>query len=231
MKIKAVLMDFCGTLAVDVGASSNLPKAIANALNVRGFKVNEGDVVNALRSALDILPVGLDYSDVAKVALTLRKLDIDPTPSLVEYIYRVFDEALIASTKLEDDALDLLTWLRSHGIKTGILSNHGSYDAVTGFLKKHGILELFDIIVVSHHIGWKKPSKQIFNYALTLLRVNPENCVHVGDDVLADVFGAKKAGIKAIWKANQLSDVKPWIAPDAIITKLSQLKALIEQWR
>ena len=229
MKIKAILLDYCGTIAIDIGSFSRLPKSIVSVLHRRGFNVDEEDVAKAIQTSLDVLPSGLDYSDFARVALTLSKLGLTPKPELVEDLYKVFSETLMLSTELDKDTKDLLAWLKERKLKVGILSNHGSYDAVRNFLGKHDLLKFLDIVVTSHHIGWRKPSKQIFHYALALLNVKSEESVYVGDDILADIFGAKRAGLRAVWKATS-SSVTPWIAPDAIITRLSQLKELIEQW-
>jgi len=63
--------------------------------------------------------------------------------------------------------------------------------------------------------------------ALEQLGVGPEEAVMVGNSLQRDIRGAKNTGIRAIWM--QLDGVKPDddVEPDARITNLSQLPALL----
>jgi len=44
-----------------------------------------------------------------------------------------------------------------------------------------------------------KPDPRIFHHAAASLRLRPEECVHVGDDLERDVQGAAAAGFRPIW--------------------------------
>ncbi len=63
----------------------------------------------------------------------------------------------------------------------------------------HGILDFFDVIVLSSEIGFEKPHKKIFEIALKEMGIdNPQMAIHVGDCLYADVKGAQHAGIVPI---------------------------------
>lgn len=55
-----------------------------------------------------------------------------------------------------------------------------------------------DGIVDSELVGFDKPDPEIFRCALDLVGASPEQAVHLGDTVPADVRGAQAAGIRAV---------------------------------
>lgn len=61
-----------------------------------------------------------------------------------------------------------------------------------------GLSEYFSSIIVSDVAGLRKPQVEIFNLACQQLDVLPEQCVFVGDNEIADIQGAKNAGMKTI---------------------------------
>lgn len=228
MKVKAVLMDYCGTIVLDVGAFEIASEALTNFIRRFGVAAQQSQVAEVLNSAMNFLPQGLDYSDIVKVALTLRSFGLAPTPAMLEEAYDIFCEALVSGTALDEDAKDLFSWLRSRGVKLGIVSNHGSYDAIIKFLKKFQVYEFFDVVIASHHIAWRKPSRQIFEYALHLVNAEPQHCIYVGDDPVADIVGAKKVGMVAVLRASAKNlELGHGFEPDYIITRLREVKELV----
>jgi putative hydrolase of the HAD superfamily len=47
-------------------------------------------------------------------------------------------------------------------------------------------------------VGWRKPAKQIFEFALRKFNANPQDCVFVGDNPQWDLMGPEAVGIAAI---------------------------------
>jgi len=54
-------------------------------------------------------------------------------------------------------------------------------------------------LLTSEAAGLGKPDPRIFVQAATRLNVPPDRCVHVGDDWMRDVEGARGAGFEAVW--------------------------------
>jgi len=79
------------------------------------------------------------------------------------------------------------------------VSNFDFTPTARGVLEREGIIDLFETIVVSDEIGWRKPLPVIFETALNRLGVSPAEAVHVGDRADADVAGAHGCGMHAIW--------------------------------
>ena len=91
----------------------------------------------------------------------------------------------------------MLEVLRGRGIGLGILSNWDSRLKVT--LGKLGLLDLFDQLVVSNEVGFEKPHAAIFEEAIEKSGCDPDNILHVGDSLEADILPAVELGLTAIW--------------------------------
>ena len=62
-----------------------------------------------------------------------------------------------------------------------------------------GIGPLVDAVIVSGSVGFGKPRPEIFDLALSRLRVEASRSVMVGDHLDHDIRGAVEAGLGAIW--------------------------------
>jgi putative hydrolase of the HAD superfamily len=63
-------------------------------------------------------------------------------------------------------------------------------------------------MICSRDLGVRKPNPRIFRHVLRELGVKPEEAVHVGDNIEADIEGAEGVGITPIWIRS--SDSPPW---------------------
>lgn len=133
--------------------------------------------------------------------------------------------------RLFEDVFDTLNWLREGGIQIGAITNraHGGSSFLEE-LRDKGILQYFDVVVSSDQVGVRKPHSVIFQQALTELGVKPENAMHVGDRLQADIEGARHAGLTAVWmrRARPTEEEAPIgvNAPHYTISGLSQLRYL-----
>lgn len=66
-------------------------------------------------------------------------------------------------------------------------------------LRSSNIYHYFDLIVTSGNTGYKKPRKEIFNYALQNTKAIPSECIMIGDNLLTDIQGAKNAELDHIF--------------------------------
>ncbi len=97
---------------------------------------------------------------------------------------------------LFDDTLAALQRLQARGIRLAIISNwdyslHRVVDQLS--LKPY-----FEKVYASLEIGVEKPEPFIFTNALEELGVRPEETLHIGDNPLDDVQGARGVGMHAV---------------------------------
>ncbi len=87
-------------------------------------------------------------------------------------------------------------------------------------LEKSNLKQYFDVVVCSEETGKKKPHKDVFNLALKNANASPFNSAMVGDNLEADILGAKRIGMKTIWfNPNEKSTKKN-------VTQIKHLKQL-----
>jgi putative hydrolase of the HAD superfamily len=61
------------------------------------------------------------------------------------------------------------------------------------------LVPYFDHIVISGDFGRGKPDPSLFNHALGLLQLKPEEVVMVGDKLTTDILGASRVGMHSVW--------------------------------
>ena len=66
-------------------------------------------------------------------------------------------------------------------------------------LEKSNLQSYFKTVVCSEETNFKKPHKNVFNFALNKANALAKHSLMVGDSLEADVLGAKKIGMKSIW--------------------------------
>ena len=123
---------------------------------------------------------------------------------------------------LHADAKDALAAL---AVPVCCVSNADEVDLQTAF-SAHGLR--FDGIVSSERARSYKPDAGIFQYAMKMMDVSPERCVHVGDSLHSDIFGAQELGITSVWieRDGRISDIGD-SKPDFTIKSLSELELFL----
>jgi epoxide hydrolase-like predicted phosphatase len=86
-------------------------------------------------------------------------------------------ERIFAGLRIEEDMMSAVERARSHGFKTGLLSNSWGM----GLYPRERIDALFDAVVISGEVGMRKPDEEIFHLAVDKLDVPPERAVFVDD--------------------------------------------------
>jgi putative hydrolase of the HAD superfamily len=150
------------------------------------------------------------------------------------------DEALLATysrlwephTYTDPDVPVLWRYLRGRGIKVGVLSNtfwpRSWHEEI---FRRDGVLDLIDGAVYTSEIDWTKPHPEAFAAAMSAVGVtDPAACVFVGDRPFDDVHGAKGAGMRAVLIPNSDVPTFPGSTPDAVVSRLADLRPLLDSW-
>ncbi len=115
----------------------------------------------------------------------------------------------------------------------GLCSNFSHSQTAVSILEQAGLASHFAAVVISDAVGLRKPRPEIFEAVLARLGVAPEQALHVGDSLRADVIGAAGLGIKTAWLTRRVKDPRAALeahqgpAPDFTIRDLSELPALL----
>lgn len=125
---------------------------------------------------------------------------------------------------MRDGVPDVLRELKQRGCKVGLICNTGRTPgwAVRRLLGTYGVLDFFDAMAFSNEERIRKPAAPIFLRVLGTLDVPAQRAVHVGDNIVTDVAGAKGVGMRAVLIGNAVPD-GALVAPDLHITTLAEL--------
>jgi putative hydrolase of the HAD superfamily len=163
----------------------------------------------------------------ATLADVFAAAGIEPGGAFLDAYYRAWDP----HTYTDPEVAPLLRQLRERGIKVGVLSNtmwpRAAHERV---FARDKVLDLFDGAVYSSEIAWTKPHPEAFRAAMASVGVtDPSSCVFVGDRPHDDIHGAKSAGMRAVLVPHSEVPAHDTV-PDAIITRLAELPAHLDQW-
>lgn len=120
-----------------------------------------------------------------------------------EAIFEALRMPIVESRILFDDVLSTLVTLKQRDFLLGVVTNRawGGPPFLKG-IGELGLLDYFDPrhIAISADLGVRKPAAAIFLHALNALEVPPEEAAMVGDSLDADIVGAHRLNMFAIWK-------------------------------
>lgn len=136
---------------------------------------------------------------LALVAKTFAQAKGRPLPD--EVLLPLFDELYAHYAKPEawmvfDEVVPVLDYLQAAGHRLYVLSNFDK--RLRSILNGHDLSRYFQGMIISSEVGASKPHRRIFETALNTAGVRPEQCLHIGDDVAADVAGAQAMGIRVL---------------------------------
>ncbi len=118
------------------------------------------------------------------------------------------------------EAEPILAQLRNRYV-IGALTN-GNADVFRISIGRH-----FDFQHSSASVAASKPNPRMFQQALADCDVRPEEAVHVGDNPIDDIEGARAVGMHTVW-VNLLPGTKAPIQDTPSVTSLNDLPEVIE---
>jgi HAD superfamily hydrolase (TIGR01662 family) len=225
MEIKAVILDFGGTLASGAIDWDEYHEAIGVLLVGLGYNIEISHLKKAIASALKelqrIRSRGLEMTYEEVYGSVLEGLGIIPNEEILGMAHGVFKKHYVS--KFYPCTEEVLRKLHLN-YKLALISNTMS-DQPREQLEEAILDSLFEVIVCSRDLGVRKPNPEIFKHVLGKLGVEPSQTVHVGDSVEADMLGAENVGITPIWIKTQGQE--PWHG--RAISSICQLPQYLEK--
>jgi FMN phosphatase YigB (HAD superfamily) len=119
------------------------------------------------------------------------------------------------------------------GHAIGLCSNFSHSETALRILEESGLARHLAAIAISDAVGLRKPRREIFEAVLEGLGVPPQQALHVGDSLRADVEGAAALGMRTAWLTRRVKDPRASLeayggpAPDHTIGDLEELRDLL----
>lgn len=133
--------------------------------------------------------------------------------------------ALLVPPTVDSGALVAMETLLARGYTLAVVSNTMRTPGVMlrKLLERYRLLGCFKHTTFSDEVLVRKPKADIFHMTLHAVGGEPVHAVHVGDDVVLDVQGARAAGMRAVLVTDAPLRALGVQAPDAVIKSLSGL--------
>ena len=225
MNVKAVFLDFGGTLAYGGIDWAEYHRAVRILLASLGYNIEQRRLKKAIGASLQELrrhrAKGLERTNEEIYGAALRRVGIPADDDTLKRIHDTFKKHYISTfyPRTEETLKKL-----AEKYKLALISNTMS-DQPREMLEETGLDGLFEIIICSRDLGIRKPNPAIFEYVMDRVGVLPGETVHVGDSVEADMEGASASGITPIWIKNP--DQGFWSGP--AISRVSDLPQFLEK--
>jgi putative hydrolase of the HAD superfamily len=214
LTIRLVTLDFWQTLLADTPVSSLAAQAlrlggVQAALAAAGHRYEPAALEAGDGRALAALDAfwrtHRDVSPPEQVRIFLEALDPGlsrklPPEAFVAVARAYAEPVLTHQPVVAAGAVEAIRALAVQGIALGVISNTGRTPGVVlrRLLERAGVLSAFAVLSFSDEVGVRKPATEIFRRTLALAGVPAEAGVHVGDDPVNDVEGARAAGMRAL---------------------------------
>jgi putative hydrolase of the HAD superfamily len=195
--VKAALLDALGTL---VELERPWPHLVAE-LHARGVSVSEDDCKRAMLAEMAYYKRNHDDAKDFAGLKDLRRRCAAIVQGELGTALPVADveDAMLAAIRFRpySEVPGVLAALRDRGVARVVVSNWDV--SLHDVLERTRLRPLVDAVVTSAEFGAAKPDPAIFARALELAGgVSAADAVHAGDDVEADVEGARAAGIAPV---------------------------------
>ncbi|HEX6475431.1 MAG TPA: HAD-IA family hydrolase [Candidatus Limnocylindria bacterium] len=200
---RAVFLDIGDTV---LRANPSWEGVYTLALEEYGISVPSEALRDALRSTYHHGRYGLEEGFEATPETSFRRtvemdqaaLDQLGVGPMSEEFFRRLSELfmLVSSWHVFPDVMPALDELRARGLIIGAVSNW--IWQLPELLHSLELLAHFDFVAASARVGYEKPQRGIFEHALQEAKVRPEEAIHVGDHIDADVQGAMAVGIAPV---------------------------------
>lgn len=239
--IGLVTLDFWQTLFADTGDSLRRAhvlrlEGVREGLAEAGRLYNAAEVAEAdARAGEALAAVWGEHRDMtADEQLWVFLGALDPAlPAALDSrtvgrIARAYQEpALTHRPEITPAAAEAVEAIRARGLALAVISNTGRTPGrvLRQLLADAGLLQHFAVLAFSDERRVRKPATEMFRWVLDATGTEPARAVHVGDNAVADVGGARGAGMRAIHFVPDPSG--PVAAADAVLRQFADLPALV----
>lgn len=222
MIIKAVIFDLDGTL---LDRDSSIQSFIANQYNRFAISLGHIERQHYMKRFIQLDCRGHVWKDKVYQSL-VEEFKIDRVSW--QYLLNDYETQFINYCVPSPYLIETINLLKQQDYSLGMITN-GRTIFQSKSIQGLGIEKYFNTIVISEAEQVRKPQSEIFHIALSKLEASAHTSVYIGDNPQADIIGAKKAGLKAIWKRNRF-----WSEPmeaDAVIGELNEILPILKQWK
>lgn len=244
MPIQAVFFDMGGTIEtygwtpeLRIQETTGIQKLLIDSGINLGF--SDLQLYKIISSGLDAYHLtALETMQELPAAQVFNDYIFKDLPINREEITRIAEELMFFiethwfNRNLRSELPGVLKEIHQMGLKIGLISNVNSRNQVPANLEKYGIRSYFNPVVLSSEYGRRKPDPAIFHYAARLANVPAGQCVYIGDRIVRDILGARRAGFRLAVQIQHDFDhgeVDEGSTPDAVVKNMDEFLQILKQ--
>jgi putative hydrolase of the HAD superfamily len=189
-KYKAIIFDLFGTL-IENFRRSEYEEVLAEMAAILDTPFEDFQ-----RVWLESFPqrvTGAHADQRASIEYICQKLKVPVTEAQVEHAFQVRLDYTKRSVVPRACALKTLKKLKEARYKIGLISDCSG--EIPLIWDGTPLAPFFDVTVFSCTAGIKKPNPRIYQMATEALKVNPQECLYIGDGSSQELTGALKVGM------------------------------------
>lgn len=244
--VYGIIFDLMGTLATFTGTRQDLRAAwerggreLYRHMHATGIEIPPDTFAGALQTAFEAEMARnggnpREISVEAIIAQVLEGFGVHLTLAESEAAQRAYFAPELERWAILPGALDAVEVLNAEGFRLAVVSNAPSHLFVEEAVARIGLRPFFSPVMSSALAGTRKPDPRLFLSVAAAWELDPATVVVVGDGLLADIEGARAAGMRSILvhgAANPDNATYTGSAtPDATVDSIGETPALIEQW-
>jgi putative hydrolase of the HAD superfamily len=163
-----------------------------------------------------------DHLRHERITLSFQEMGIED-PELCRQVVELYIREAPQRTNLFDGVHETLGYL-CQKYKLYIVTN-GFAEIQIQKINNCGLNKYFNKLFIAEVIGYQKPDRRLFEYAVKSIHAHKSDCVMIGDDPEADIRGAWNAGIDQIFYNN--SGKSCMVEPTCTINSIVLLRDLL----
>ena len=91
------------------------------------------------------------------------------------------------------------------------------------------IAPYFDHVIISGDFGKGKPDASIFEYVMEKSGISPEDGIMVGDNLMTDILGSSRVGMRNVWINRENKPQNPDVTPTYEVKSLTEFLKLVKE--
>ena len=226
MKYKAVIFDLFGTL-VDIAPVQEKEEVLRQMASILAAPPDEFIKQWTTTFAMRVKGEFPDYQ--ANIRYMCQQLGVPFEDNQLECAAELRINLDKNELRPRKGAIKVLSYLKSHGYKTGLISDCSVL--VPAVWEDTSFGKLIDVTVFSCSIKVQKPHPSLYRLAVEQLALLPQDCIYIADGMSGELKGALEAGMQAVRIQTRHDDLtnpyrEEWDVP--VISSLTEILTLLE---
>ncbi len=204
---KGILFDLDDTIIAYSEISKPIWKQVCSEFSMENDKLEPGLLYRTIKavshwywSDTERHRIGRSDLDQARrevMEMVFEKLGINDIP-LAHKMGEAFQRRREEELYLFKGAKETIEYMYENNVALAMMTN-GEKKIQRAKIERFGLEKYFRVILIEGEQGFGKPDERVYRKALERLKLGPEECWAVGDNLEWDVGGAQKLGIFGVW--------------------------------